>query len=37
MKKVSKIFIIKTLDFILKIWYNVNVKSKGHDQREKEV
>lgn len=31
MKTKAKIFIIKTLDFILKIWYNINVKIKGGD------
>lgn len=37
MKKVSKIFIIKSLDFKAKLCYNIRVLSKGHDQREKEV
>lgn len=37
MKKLSKIFIIKSLDFKAKLCYNNRVKSKGHDQREKEV
>lgn len=37
MKKLSKIFIIKSLDFKTKLCYNINVLNEGHDQCEKEV